>query len=233
MHQDPKSIIDTLQQIHNGKTHIGEYLSLIFNNMPISVYWKDTNYIMQGCNQYTADLFDTSRENIIGKTEFDYVFNTLDAEYYRAVDKKVISQERSEINIIEPVHTSKDTCTLWSSTKMPYYDENGTVAGVVGFTMQINPAAFSSIPLINELQNLKNEENYYIHANAQIIRLTARQAECLMHLSMGKTFKQIALLIDREIRTVESHLESLKRKLGVNSTSALIDCFWKNPIKWF
>jgi len=50
---------------------------------------------------------------------------------------------------------------------------------------------------------------------------------------MGKAIKEIARLIDRGPFTVEHHIQILKRKLNVYSTSELIDYFWKNPIKWF
>ena len=67
----------------------------------------------------------------------------------------------------------------------------------------------------------------------RVIKLTPRQAECLTHLAMGKQIKQIAELMQCSTSNVEDHILRLREKLKVPTTAALIDCFWRNPIKWF
>lgn len=236
MSQDQASLIYTLSQIHNGETHIGDYLKLIFRNTPVITFWYDTNFVVGGCNENSARAFEKSYpEDIIGKTDLDFALSDTDAACYLITNQKVIKENKPQFNVIDPMHTSDGVCTLWSTTKMPFYDVEGNILGIVGFAMPIhrNVEGFSNAQLLNLYQSFKDGKNYYVYIHGRIVHLTTRQAEILMHLSMGKTFKEIARLIDRAVSTVEDHIDVLKRKLGVYTASELIDCFWKNPIKWF
>ncbi len=81
--------------------------------------------------------------------------------------------------------------------------------------------------------SFNTQTSYYILIHHQIFKITMRQAECLTYLSMGKTVKQIANSIGCSHRTVNDHINAMKYKLGLYSTTRLIDCFWNNPIRWF
>lgn len=52
-------------------------------------------------------------------------------------------------------------------------------------------------------------------------RITAREREVLMHVAAGRTSKQIAAELGISPRTVETHRESLTRKLGIASVAGL------------
>jgi len=234
MYQNQTSFIHTLSKIHNSKIYITDYLNLIFkNNQDVHVYWKDKNYILQGCNHNMLRIYG---DNVIGKTDFEFLFDESDATLRRTLDQEIIENKKTFSNSIVTYHTRSGRCALWSTTKLPFYDENKNIIGIAGFAIPIYPNEVTSLyntQLLNFHPFLKNEKTYYIRTHHQVIKLTPKQAECLTHLSMGKTLKQIARLIDREVSTVESHIDSLKHKLSVYSLSELIDCFWKNPIKWF
>ncbi|MDY6978192.1 MAG: DNA-binding response regulator [Pseudomonadota bacterium] len=56
--------------------------------------------------------------------------------------------------------------------------------------------------------------------------LTARESEILLWIAQGKSNAEVALILDLSPRTVNKHLESVYRKLGVdNRTSAATLCF--------
>lgn len=58
---------------------------------------------------------------------------------------------------------------------------------------------------------------------ARELRLTAREAEVLYWLTMGKTNRDISVILSFSPRTVNKHLEQIFQKMGVdNRTSAAV-----------
>lgn len=55
------------------------------------------------------------------------------------------------------------------------------------------------------------------------IHITRREAECLYHLSLGKTFKEIARLLKISPRTIETHINTLKDKTLCHTKGELIN----------
>lgn len=62
----------------------------------------------------------------------------------------------------------------------------------------------------------------------QKICITKRESDCLFHLSTGKSIKACANIMNLSSRTVESYLDTLKSKCGVNNKQDLINIFWQN-----
>jgi DNA-binding CsgD family transcriptional regulator len=54
-------------------------------------------------------------------------------------------------------------------------------------------------------------------------RLTRRELECFFHVIQGKTAKQIARELQLSPRTIESYLDNMKIKLGLDSTSQVME----------
>ena len=59
--------------------------------------------------------------------------------------------------------------------------------------------------------------------------ISPREAECINHLSNGKSVKEIAHLLGISPRTVETYIESLKNKVGYTMKNDLINHFNKLP----
>jgi two-component system nitrate/nitrite response regulator NarL len=51
--------------------------------------------------------------------------------------------------------------------------------------------------------------------------LTPRERDVLIEIARGQTNREIAAKFDVSVRTIESHRESLLRKLGVRGTAGL------------
>lgn len=52
-------------------------------------------------------------------------------------------------------------------------------------------------------------------------QLTGREQTVLLQLAQGKSNKEVALILDISVRTVETHRKNIKRKLGISSTAGL------------
>ncbi|MDR3491023.1 MAG: helix-turn-helix transcriptional regulator [Gammaproteobacteria bacterium] len=75
-------------------------------------------------------------------------------------------------------------------------------------------------PLINGSSNVESI-GHSIYYRGISIPLSKRQIECLSFLTMGKTTKEIANILQISIKTVEDHIKALKLKLNCNLRSAL------------
>lgn len=51
--------------------------------------------------------------------------------------------------------------------------------------------------------------------------LTGREQTVLLQLAKGKSNKEVAIVLDISVRTVETHRKNIKRKLGISSTAGL------------
>ena len=65
--------------------------------------------------------------------------------------------------------------------------------------------------------------------SASAPRLSCREAECIQYLSHGKATKEIARLLKISPRTVETYIDSLKKKVGCTMKNDLITHFTKLP----
>ena len=240
--------INILEQVHDGKTHIGEYFSKIFEDLPVSVAWmhlddKKKAIIWDGCNQFGTKIVGfRDQEKIIGRTDFEINLKEEYAKQCLADALYVVEQKQAILKIERPLLRRDGQQALLSISKAPLYDQAKNVNGLSCIFTDTSVLKESTLACYNEISNyrlvdiyhsFRNKQNYFVDIDGQIIRLTARQAECLTHLSMGKMIKQISNTLNCSSRTIEDHINLLKRKLGVYSTAELIDCFWRNPIKWF
>jgi DNA-binding CsgD family transcriptional regulator len=62
----------------------------------------------------------------------------------------------------------------------------------------------------------------FLKTHTKDVPLTRREAQCLTYLSLGKSAKEIARIIDLSPRTVEDYLRNLKNKAGLKRNELLI-----------
>ncbi len=231
--------LGVLEQIHQGQMHMGEHLSLSFQRLPIGVFWQSKfPIIMQGCNQVDADLLSlTYPEQIINRSMFEICPKESDALAAIRDHENVIATGKPRFNDIRTYHHKNGNCSLLCITRIPMYDPDDNIVGVAGFFHDISfvrqLSQMTAQTMVNLPRTFPKTKYYYITVEKETVRLSARQAECLTYLATGKTVKEIANLLGCARSTVEDHLTSLKSKLGMSTTSALINCFWCNPIRWF
>jgi len=58
------------------------------------------------------------------------------------------------------------------------------------------------------------------------VKFSNREFQCITHIAHGKTIKDIARILNISPRTVESYIENVKNKTGLNFKSQLSDLFW-------
>ncbi|MBG1265081.1 trifunctional serine/threonine-protein kinase/ATP-binding protein/sensor histidine kinase [Nostoc sp. WHI] len=124
------------QQAQETLKNLGQaeqFLRLIIDNIPQSVFWKDRNCVYLGCNQNFAQTSGVGvPENVIGKTDYDLSWTREQADGYVECDRQIMESGQAELNIIETLQQA-DGKQIWSNTnKIPLRDKEGNVFGILG-----------------------------------------------------------------------------------------------------
>ncbi|WP_288518729.1 helix-turn-helix transcriptional regulator [uncultured Brachyspira sp.] len=80
----------------------------------------------------------------------------------------------------------------------------------------------------NNLKNIENENNVIKkELKEEIINLTKREKQILSYLLSGKTNKEVALILDISLNTVNNHVANIYDKSGVKNRVELVNKFSK------
>ncbi|MCG8701741.1 MAG: PAS domain S-box protein [Bacteroidales bacterium] len=146
------------KQVENDLQFSKQMLRNVLDNIPICVYWKDTNSVYLGCNKnFVKDTLAHSIDEVIGKTDFDLCPNMKDAEVFRADDQTVISTKKEKINS-EESFTQNDKTYWRSSSKVPLFNDKNEVFGVLGAYTDITEQKVSEYELIKEKERAEDNE---------------------------------------------------------------------------
>jgi len=114
---------------------ITEEQEIIFNSIPAWIFYKDRENRFIQVNKAFCEAMGKTKDDFEGKSLFD-IFPKEIAEAYWKDDKEVIASGKPKTGIVETVETSKGQ--RWVQTdKIPYHDEQGSIIGVIGFSIEI------------------------------------------------------------------------------------------------
>jgi PAS domain S-box-containing protein len=110
-------------------------LKLIIDSSPIIVFYKDKEGKFVRINKALAEAIEIPEEKFLGKTVFD-LYSKQIAKAMTKDDQEVLRTGRSKLNIVEQYESKKGL--RWVQTdKVPIFDKNGDIAGLVGFAQDI------------------------------------------------------------------------------------------------
>jgi len=124
--------VTTAHQTQRALEQSQNFLNLVVENMPQSVFWKDRDLKFLGCNQiFARDAGKASPAELIGLDDYAMPWKE-HAALYQQDDRQVIESGVARINFEEP-HTSADGQVTWARTsKIPLRDKEGNVLAVLG-----------------------------------------------------------------------------------------------------
>ncbi len=109
-----------------------QMLQFVLDNVPQRIFWKDRNLNYLGCNtKFAIDAGFSKPEEIVGKSDFD-LFGINTAKSFHMNDLAVIDSGVARLNYQESnIHS--DGSPSWSRTsKIPLFDRDGTIIGLLG-----------------------------------------------------------------------------------------------------
>ena len=120
------------RQVQDQLYQSQQMLQLVLDNIPQRIFWKDRNFILQGCNQpFALDVGIKHPEDIIGKNDFE-LSRRETAELNRADDREVMESGIAKLNYEEPQHRADGSFSWLRTSKVPLREENGEVIGILG-----------------------------------------------------------------------------------------------------
>ncbi|GBG15969.1 diguanylate cyclase [Novimethylophilus kurashikiensis] len=113
----------------------GAFLHTLVNALPDLVWLKDVGGVYLACNPRFESMFGAREEEIVGKTDYDFVPQSV-AEAFLADDRRAMKV--NEPTYIEEWVTFADGhCELLETIKTPMRDSHGQLIGVLGIARDI------------------------------------------------------------------------------------------------
>jgi len=110
-------------------------ITSLLDSIPDIIFFKDTKGVYLGCNPPFAEFAGKSKDEIIGKTDYD-LFDKETATLFRSFDNEMLKQKQSRHNeewITYPDGRKKLIDTL----KTPYWASDGSLIGILGISRDI------------------------------------------------------------------------------------------------
>jgi len=134
-------LTENINQLHSENEKLSQehrMLHAIIQNIPDPVYVKDVSG--------RKILLNIAEANLLGKDTIDDVVGKKDSAFYpETIAQKTEAEDQDIIRTGKPyIHregmlTTHNGKQLWlQGTKIPYFDENGNVAGIVGISHDIS-----------------------------------------------------------------------------------------------
>ena len=191
----------------------------LMENIPDCIYFKDKDSKFIRINKSTAYSFGLSdTEEVLGRSDFDF-FAGEHAKNAFADEQKVIETGIPIINKEEKETRADGRITWASSTKMPFFDENGNVIGTFGVSRDITDRKTAEQQVVTSEKKFKSLFEYsndgiVLIEKGAIIEVNSKAAElyrCTREELIGLTPADISPEFQENgLRSVEEGLRKFK-----------------------
>ncbi|MCK4608034.1 MAG: PAS domain-containing protein [Gammaproteobacteria bacterium] len=128
-------------------------------NMPCNVYWKDSNGLFVWCNKNQLKAAGLEKlEDIVGKSDYDLIWRE-DADFLRRIDKEVMESGMPKtLEEMSCTISSNGKRFIYLSHKVPLYDSDGDLLGILGISYDITERKEREKKLAAEKNQLESAE---------------------------------------------------------------------------
>lgn len=110
-------------------------INSLLDGIPDLIFFKDKNGTYLGCNPRFAELVGRKREDVVGKTDYDF-FDKETADFFRYHDNEMLKLLNTRHN--NEWLTYPDGRKIYADTiKTPYFNSKGGLIGVLGIARDI------------------------------------------------------------------------------------------------
>ncbi len=208
--------------------------------LPGYVVFRDLHSTFIASNVNTAKLLGfSSIEALVGLTDYDINYHPEYinfAEEFCKHDQEVIQTEK-EMKVLGVFPYADGEIHSVLAFKKPLHDEHHQVTGVIITMNDIKNEYFEKLfsKIIQHdhhfLPKKMRGVQKVILKNFQHGQLTHKESEILYYFIRGASARNIAEILYRSRRTIETHIDSIKNKLGIYKKSELIEfCIENNML---
>lgn len=136
--KEAKELNNLGEQILNVRQEVltnRHLLSLMFENVPALIFFKDVDNNVVNINKYGANLWGATKEEILGKGWMNLTDKETAQKYFDN-DLDVIKSGEPKLNIIESLVGDKGKTRKFKTDKIPIM-EDGKIIGVLGHSVEI------------------------------------------------------------------------------------------------
>lgn len=112
------------------------FLNTLVNTLPDLVWLKDVNGVYLACNPRFERFFGEKKQDIIGKTDYDFVDKDL-ADFFRKYDRLAMEKDGPSVNEEWVTFADDGHRELLETIKTPMRDAQGQLVGVLGVARNI------------------------------------------------------------------------------------------------
>jgi PAS domain S-box-containing protein len=210
-----------------------QMLNLVMDNIPQSIFWKDTKSVYLGCNKnFAKEAGIESTEDIIGKTDYDLAWKKEESDFYRKCDRRVMKAKKPEYHIVEPQFQANGKQAWLDTNKIPLCNLEGKVIGILGTYEDITErqAAENMLQkykiLINNMSDLAyicDTEGNVLFLNNAFIDLSGRLPEEFIGKSFAPLFDEENLKKAMDLYTKTLEGNNLKREVSFKDTGIICE----------
>jgi len=160
--------LDIIEQIRaeNELKKISDEQAILLDQVPVMIFWIDKQGKFVKVNETFAEVLKRSVVDIRGKSLFELYPEPMARRYYED-NLAVITSGIPKTHIEEIVKTPGGR--IWVRTKkIPYRDEDGVIAGIIGFSIDITRSKRMEQALVKREKELKVKEQNLEEANAAL-----------------------------------------------------------------
>jgi diguanylate cyclase (GGDEF)-like protein/PAS domain S-box-containing protein len=228
-------------------------LHALMANISDHIYFKDKKKRFIRVNKAKAEYSEITAEKMIGKTDFDF-FPPEIAKQSSADDDLVIETGKPIIDKVEKIIHSDKTEHWFSTTKVPWYNREDKITGLIGISRNIterkkaDEALQKSQQEFTSLFNSSPEALVYVDVKSNIVNINPRFTELFgytLEELNGKNIdegmihpadkKEEGLRLNQNVKGFSNYETIRKRKDGtliqvsISSSSVIVD----NQIRGF
>ena len=192
----------TRQHVNELETRRGLLHNLV-RHIPDLVWLKDTHSVFLACNAPFEKLFGATEHEIVGKTDADFLPTDMAASF-RDIDAMVMSSGQPHKNEEWLVFSGANERRLFETIKIPMFDSQGKVTGVLGVSRDITERETAT----RELQELRHQLTELVEERtlqAGELAETLRQALAEQKVILDAVPVGIGLLKDRHVVYCNQH----------------------------
>jgi len=183
-----------------------ERLRTLINTIPDLIWLKDPDGVYLICNRMFERFFGAKEADITGKTDYDFVDQTL-ADFFRKNDLKAIKAGQPSINEEWLTFVEGGYHGFFETIKTPVLGVDGQLIGVLGISRDMT--------VINEAQESLRQLN---------INLEARVAERTAELqSLNQSLESFVYSVSHDLKTPLRGVEGYSRLLQEDYDEQLDD----------
>lgn len=125
------------KKVENQLKSQRDYLRKIIDHIPSMVFAKDAQGLYVMANQSVADVYGTTPDALIGKSDIDFNVDLNQVNHFHEDDLEVIRSQQTKFIPTEKVTNSAGETRYYQTVKVPLANEAGQVEELIGIATDI------------------------------------------------------------------------------------------------